>query len=229
MHFFICASLYRQLHACDLLVDEQHIELETIREPVTNTDGEYLNKNTKDTDIQDKNNSHRKACWSYTYRCFGFHLLTNSRFLSFCLFLVFLFMAIDINVSFMTSSAREKGFSEKDITLLLICTNCFDVPVRLIAGTISDLRKVREHRSFAYAIGTSMFGVTSIVVPFVQGKIGIMCIWVITIATRSAILSQVVAVITQISGRSDISSAVGLGPFFMGIGLLLGPVMGGKL
>ena len=253
LHFCISGALYRPLEISKLVIDVKYIEMKQMEVTEKDTNDPDMEISIDDVENETKvipgeatqhpdlnqecnhkeviHKQHKseccKSCLRYVSQCFGFQLFKNQNFLTFCILLLFLFLATDINISFMTSIAREKGFLDGDITLLLICANSVDIPARLITGVIFDLPKIREHRRLAYAILAFAFSAIDIVIPYVRGRIGILFIWVAIAAVRGALMCQGTVVVAHITGMEDITSAIGLTRFFQGTGILLGPTLGG--
>ena len=137
-------------------------------------------------------------------------------------------MTFDVCITFMSASVRDVGFTDGNITLLIVVINSVDIPVRLITGIIFDLPKIRDHRRLAYSILTFIKGLIVICLPSLPGFIGRITIWSVFAVFRAAVLSQTTVVVASVVDRKHITSAIGLTRFFQGIGVFIGPPTGGK-
>ncbi len=159
---------------------------------------------------------------------FGVYLFRNLTFVSLCFLLMFVYMTFDICITFMSASVRDVGFTDGNVTVLIILTNSMDIPARLLSGIIFDLPTIRDNRTRTYSIMTLIKAITVICIPFMPGLIGRLTVWSVFAAIRGAVQCQTSVVVASVVGRKNITSAIGLTRFCQGIGMLIGPPVGGK-
>ncbi len=229
LHFCVSGALFRPLEdpvsrqrnlsqSNNNYVDIDHIIFE----------GEKASSKMLESDENIEPEPKCKTCLDSIEDGLGLSLLAKGRFLAHCIILFFMYMTFDICITFMTASVRESGFTDRQVTVLLLCINAVDIPVRLITGIIFDLPPIRRKRRLAFTILILIKSTIVVTIPLISGVVDSVVIWTLYTSFRAATQCQIASVTAHTVGQDNITAGIGLARFFQGMGMLVGTSAGGK-
>jgi len=122
----------------------------------------------------------------------------------------------------------SNNVSKPQAVLLISVVGCVEIVSRFSLGFVYDIPIVRRNRRVVYGIFLTILGMSV----FLSGIIYRYSLYVVAAVGvalgNSSVISQKGTVFGDCVGNEKLSSAIGIGNFFQGIGVLLGPSLGGK-
>ena len=163
--------------------------------------------------------------------CLVFHLNLFKN-VGFCAYVLLVF-ALSLNLSTVgvciASILKEANFTQAQIALLIsLMMGGVSLISRPISGIILDLKVVRLHRKFSIGITSFAMSICTLLAPTASSTVAIFTIWLCNGFLSSAFTTQEQIILPDIVGVSRQPSALGLSAVFRGIGILIGPTLGGN-
>jgi len=128
----------------------------------------------------------------------------------------------------LSAMSQSRGVPVTESTFLVSLVGLTDLFSRLLLGFVYDIRIVRGNRAIPYAVFTMSCGLATLIAGFATEY------WMFVISvilfglSNSSMVSQRASVMGDYLVYEKLSSAIGIGNFFQGIGLLSGPLIAGK-
>ncbi len=130
-------------------------------------------------------------------------LLKNTEYMTLSLVSGFAITIAITNVVFLASYAESKGFSQTDITFLLVAINFADIPLRLLSGFLFDLKCVRRNGYLVYALFCMLSGVCAGLLAVSDNKVYCYIVWILLQTVSAVTLVQSTTVMTDIIGKTS--------------------------
>ena len=157
---------------------------------------------------------------------FHFSICTDVRFIVFSLALVFIGMGTS-NMTFLAPLVQELGFELWTASLIVSLHGVSDMVGRLLFGFLLDYRCLYNNKPHVFYVVLFVCGLAQVGMGFVSYKFAFLPV----IAVRGMCITMVqqkITIISDILERHQVASANGFATFTQGIGVLVGPLVGGK-
>ncbi|CAH1785435.1 unnamed protein product [Owenia fusiformis] len=130
---------------------------------------------------------------------------------------------------FLLALARERGLTIAKSAIILATTGASDGISRIVLGFFLDMKLVRPHRTKVYMFAIFSFAVYGIAYTLARTLPQFLIIAVLFGASESIFWVQRPVIVADLLGNDKLSSSHGLILAFQGVGVMLGPVVGGIL
>ena len=161
-------------------------------------------------------------------RAFGLHLLKNIRLAVFVILMASSFTSLGICNTFLASLAAEVDVSRMQVAAMLAVSSAINIPCRFLTGVIFDLDCVRHHRDVLFGIISMFTALFAILLPLSQNVYVMSALCVAHCFFGSSMHSQHMTVLSDLVESRQLASAMGLCRFFQGVGIIIGPIVGGE-
>ena len=160
---------------------------------------------------------------------FNLHLLKDIPFILFNIGGILVKIAtIDIFM-FLPSLLLEKNISKTDTSfVLVICGLMVSIGI-IIFGTVSNLKIFLNHRPTFYTLLVFVMSLLCILIPNLRGFSSYAALFVLVGLVMGGIELLRFVVLTDIVHKDLFASSMGLSNVFAGVGVLIGPPIGGAL
>jgi hypothetical protein len=123
---------------------------------------------------------------------------------------------------------QERGFTREQMALLLSLSGAIGGLAKIVAGFVFDLRVVRPFRVHVFVAGCAIIATSILSVPLISGTTALYTVWLTYSIVTSFIGSQGSVVMVDLVGLKKHANGLGLSMPFRGIGILMGPPLGGR-
>ena len=161
-------------------------------------------------------------------RAFGLHLLKNLRLAVFVILMASSFTSLGICNTFLSSLAAEVNVSRMQVAAMLAVSSAINIPCRFLTGVIFDLDCVRHHRDVLFGVVSMFTALFAILLPLSQNVYVMSALCVAHCFFGSSMHSQHMTVLSDLVDSRQLASAMGLCRFFQGVGIIIGPIVGGE-
>jgi MFS family permease len=162
-------------------------------------------------------------------KIFDFSVLTNIRFLGFCITMLLSSLAEQSAFVFLPAFAEEIGvLGDQSSEYTVAITSVFSSLAKVLTGFLFDCSLVKPYRVYLYNVLMSGLVVISFVIPSVTtfSQLAIVCgLYGLCAGSYKA---QKSVVIVDILGREKLKHSFGILMMFQGIGSLIGPPLSGN-
>lgn len=161
-------------------------------------------------------------------KMFEFSLLKDYRFACFCIAILLFTIAFQSAFVFLPPFVKQIGGSDTKAAFSIVIAGVFDGIGRLTAGFVLDLKRTRPYRYYIYNGIMFILGCISMIIPSLTSfvPLGIVCGFY-GFFTGSYI-SQKSVIIVDLLGPEKLTFSFGIMILFQGIGMMIGPMIGGK-
>lgn len=161
-------------------------------------------------------------------KMFEFSLLKDYRFACFCIAILLFTIAFQSAFVFLPPFVKQIGGSDTKAAFSIVIAGVFDGIGRLTAGFVLDLKRTRPYRYYIYNGIMFILGCISMIIPSLTSfvPLGIVCGFY-GFFTGSYI-SQKSVIIVDLLGPEKLTFSFGIMILFQGIGMMVGPMIGGK-
>ncbi|CAD5124616.1 DgyrCDS12885 [Dimorphilus gyrociliatus] len=156
-------------------------------------------------------------------------LLRDPTTVAFCFLMLVTFSTFNVVTTYLGGLCLERKLTNYDLWLILSISSVFEVFGRISLGLIFDYKKVRPVRIQLLGIVGLVFGLVVTNVPNSIGPGGIYSIFMASAMFGSAFYSQHASILSDLVKSRQVEDAFGLVRFFQGIGICIGPTVGGYL
>ena len=125
--------------------------------------------------------------------------------------------------------ANERQISNDDIALFLAVINIADIACRPTFGIILDIPRVKPFRKYMYAVFTILAGLSIGLMFFANDFPVFAVLGLLAYSVKGTIASQMPGLMIDLFGMKNMLQALGLLYVSFGIGMLVGPIIAGKL
>ena len=161
-------------------------------------------------------------------QAFGLHLLGHGRLAVFVILMASSFTCLGICNTFLSSLAAEIGVNRTQVAAILAVSSAVNIPCRFFTGVIFDLKSVRPHRDVLFGIVSMLTALVAILLPLSQNFFVMSALCTAHFFFGSSMHSQQMTVLSDLVESRQLASAMGLCRFFQGVGVIIGPVIGGE-
>ena len=161
-------------------------------------------------------------------QAFGLHLLGHGRLAVFVILMASSFTCLGICNTFLSSLAAEIGVNRTQVAAILAVSSAVNIPCRFFTGVIFDLKSVRPHRDVLFGFVSMMTALVAILLPLSQNFYVMSALCTAHFFFGSSMHSQQMTVLSDLVESRQLASAMGLCRFFQGVGVIIGPVIGGE-
>ena len=156
-------------------------------------------------------------------------VLMKPRFAAFTLMMTVASLCLSMNGVVVAEFCRERDASAIQIAAMLSVSGLISIPVRLAYGLACDRPVFRKHRGGLFGVVVMMTGWTITLAPLTSNVVELF-VWFATSGVATAgMTSMETLVIADVLGREKLPDGVGLSRFARGLGILIGPTVGGRL
>ena len=197
-----------------------------------------LRRNVNHSNNNSNNNGAKKgfSCVSCSKRVLKYitsllelGLLKDARFVMFALLMICTFICLSVTTNFIAGLAMEAGISQSQVAWMISVSAFCDMPSRLLSGLLFDLKFVREnHRPTLFPVMGLFTGLFTFSLGLCTSYSSMFGFWIAYTFCASAYHTQHITVLSDIVGSRQLTGALGLSRMFMGVGLIIGPTLGGK-
>ena len=160
---------------------------------------------------------------------FGLHMLKNADFIALMLLMFGVFFTFSCGQFLFGLGKEILGLTSTEIAFVLSVASAFEILSRPVCGVIFDLPIVRPHKKNLWILAGLLCGTSLIILPFSDSFAMFFVMWILYVMFASILHVQQLDIISDLVGSKNLASAMGLMRFSMGLGLLLGPTLGGML
>lgn len=155
-------------------------------------------------------------------------LFCNTTFIIYCFLMAGMQYAIMGTLLFVPGFAVEKGVDKITASLLLSIYGFVDLGARFLFAFVFDLKAVRSHRRYLYAIVGLMFGASTMVISAMPTYISLAAAVALNALCEAAFHSQRATILSEFVAPAHASLAVGLMIASQGVGNISGPPFAGQ-
>lgn len=160
-------------------------------------------------------------------RALGLHLLSHGRLAVFVLLMASSFTCLGICNTFLAALAAEAGISRMQVAAILAVSSGVNIPGRFLTGVVFDLKCVRPHRDLLFGIVSILTALVAVLLPLSEDFYIMAGLCVMHFFFGSSMHSQHMTVLSDLVESRQLASAMGLCRFFQGVGVIVGPILGG--
>ena len=125
--------------------------------------------------------------------------------------------------------ANERQISNDDIALFLAVINIADIACRPTFGIVLDIPRVKPFRKYKYAVFTILAGLSIGLMFFANDFPVFAVLGLLAYTVKGTITAQMPGLMIDLFGMKNMLQALGLLYVWFGIGMLVGPIIAGKL
>lgn len=171
--------------------------------------------------------SESKASNSIT-KYFDYRLLGMGTYMSFSLMMACASLSFSMCNTHIAGLAKERQLTMSQTSLLIAVMGGINTISKLFCGFLFDLACVRRCRTHLFSFIGLLISITLVTCPWLDDVIGFFIVWIVYMSSVSMFTTQESLILADLVGRDRFPSAIGINRFFRGIGVLVGPTVGGK-
>ncbi|WAQ93573.1 MOT12-like protein [Mya arenaria] len=156
-------------------------------------------------------------------------LFRNYAFFTVCAQMVLFALSYNMTFVYLPALAKDQGISELEGSYLISITGVFDMIARISMSTLLDTKHVKPYRLITYNMILFIIAALTVTIPSLHSFMQFAVICAIFGFVSGTYISQVALILVDILGISNLASAFGLNQLCYGLGMLLGPVIGGLI
>ncbi|CAC5357033.1 unnamed protein product [Mytilus coruscus] len=160
---------------------------------------------------------------------FEFSLLKDFRFTCFCFAILLFTLAFQSAFVFLPAYVDQIGGDDTKAAFSVVIAGVFDGIGRILAGIILDMKKIKPYRIYIYNGIMFVIGGVSFVIPNLTDFVAIAIACGVYGILVGSYISQKSVVIVDLLGPEKLTYSFGIMIVFQGIGMLIGPTIGGFL
>ena len=191
------------------------------------------NAHEKSRDIEkiepDSEENEHDSCCVKISKQFGFNMLKNADFIVLMLLMFGVFFTFSCGQFLFGLGKEILGLTSSEIAYVLSVASALEIISRPVCGAVFDLPIVRPHKRDLWLLSGILCGISLIILPFSNSFAMFFIFWILYTTFAGIVHVQHLGIISDLVGSKNLASAMGLIRFSMGMGLLLGPTLGGML
>ncbi|XP_052808631.1 monocarboxylate transporter 12-B-like isoform X2 [Mya arenaria] len=156
-------------------------------------------------------------------------LFRNYAFTTMCGQMVLFALSYNLTFVYLPALAKDQGISELEGSYLISITGVFDMIARISMSALLDTKHVKPYRLIAYNLTLFVTAALTVAMPSLHSFFHFAFTCALFGFVSGTYISQLALIMVDILGISNLASAFGLNQLFQGIGMLLGPVIGGLI
>ncbi|WAQ93575.1 MT12B-like protein [Mya arenaria] len=190
-------------------------------------------KDTNETTVsllpqQEKGSQHLAEARQYIYQRFiDLRLFRNYAFFTVCGQMVLFALSYNMTFVYLPALAKDQVISEIKGSYLISITGVFDMIARISMSALLDTKHVKPYRLIAYNMILFIIAALTVTIPSLYSFVQFAVIFAMFGFVSGTYISQVALILVDVLGISNLASAFGLNQLYYGLGMLLGPVIGG--
>ena len=114
------------------------------------------------------------------------------------------------------------------VAAMLAVSSGVNIPCRFLTGVLFDLKSVRPHRDVLFGVVAFFTALIAILLPLSRDFYVMSGLCIAHFFFGSSMHSQHMTVLSDLVESRQLASAMGLCRFFQGVGVIVGPVVGGE-
>ncbi|XP_076093526.1 monocarboxylate transporter 12-like isoform X1 [Mytilus galloprovincialis] len=162
-------------------------------------------------------------------KLFEFSLLKDFRFTCFCIAILLFTLAFQSAFVFLPAYVKQVGGNDTKAAFSIVIAGVFDGIGRILSGFILDMKKIKPYRIYIYNSIMFIIGGVSFVIPNLTDFVSIAIACGVYGVLVGSYISQKSVVIVDLLGPAKLTYSFGIMILFQGIGMLIGPTIGGFL
>ncbi|XP_063422890.1 monocarboxylate transporter 14-like isoform X2 [Mytilus trossulus] len=162
-------------------------------------------------------------------KLFEFSLLKDFRFACFCIAILLFTLAFQSAFVFLPAYVEQVGGTKTKAAFSIVIAGVFDGIGRITAGFVLDMKKIKPYRIYIYNSIMFIIGGVSFVIPNLTDYVSIAIACGFYGLLVGSYISQKSVVIVDLLGPAKLTYSFGIMILFQGIGMLIGPTIGGFL
>ena len=171
---------------------------------------------------------HKPPLWTRIIKAIDLTLLKEPVVLAYLSHTTVVAIPMTIVATYAASLADELGLSKQEAAWSISAYGIAIVVATVTAGIVFDMKIVRKHIYQVYAVHVLLLGVLLLFTPTLNGEVAPFVVFSVVLgALMGVLLNERMVVLSHLVPVSRYPSAVGLCTCFSGVGMFLGPVLGG--
>ncbi|CAH1774303.1 unnamed protein product [Owenia fusiformis] len=159
----------------------------------------------------------------------NFKIIHNWSFIIYGIVTLLNSIGYDTSLMFIPALGKERNVSELKAAFLISAVGICDTVGRVSSGILFDVPGVKRFRQRIYCLSMLLSGILAILWPICTEYTQLLVFSTLFGLITSPINSQRMTIAGDLVPKEDLYHAVGLTAFFQGVGIMLGPLLGGVL
>ena len=231
LHIFVTALLFRP-HPKTVVIDIGKVEDkndsqgEESQEQYDEPDILNMNMQVQNTTQSKILNNEKPSAWPSKLKVY-IQILTDPVFVAFAISVMCIIFMLSCS-AFLAGLAEERDISITLTAIILVVTSVGTCLGQILFGILFDINFFKKRRMILFCCISAVSGVICCLLPFARGFPSLLVLNLVTNILSHGMHGQHVTILSDITGRRRVVSAIGICRLIMGLGYLAGPVVGGK-
>lgn len=162
-------------------------------------------------------------------KLFEFSLLKDLRFACFCVAILFFTLAFQSAFVFLPPYVKQIGGNDSKAAFSVVITGVLDGLGRICAGFILDVKHIKPYRPYIYNGIMFIVGGISMIIPAMNSFVQLAVVCGFYGIFIGVYIAQKSVIIVDLLGPDKLNFSFGIMILFQGIGMMIGPTVGGVL